>query len=416
MGNNALRDQKTRFRLFLVSVGLANTSDGMVSLTLLWLSTEVYGSAIGGSLVLFFWKMPWVLFSIPAGTFIDSWSLPRLLPRVDAIRAIIIGLLVTFIWFDEDLGSFRASIVLLLSVLILGSLEVVRDITAQAYVPCLVPDARLEAANSTIWTIEFGVALLLAPAIAVILFDFALWAPLLACVMFLVCAAWINSANSTNSRDADVDLKRRQRPKLRSGLNYLLTSPLLFVLSGLTSIWNIMFFGMTVVAVFIAQTTFMLTPTQYSGVLVLSAFAAILGAALAPVLLRTFGASVCSFVLFLSATAALLVLSMVSALWVFALCLMTIYFFGPIWNVISVTERLRATPRPLLGSVLGAHRFFAFGAAAIGAGSVGAISFLATYAGHADLQYFLICLVLSFCGLCAVLICLLSRALGGVIK
>ena len=414
LGNSALRDQKTRFRLFLMSVGLANTSDGMVSLTLLWLSTEVFESVIGGSLILFLRKMPWLLFSIPAGTFVDSWSLPRLLPRVDAIRAIILGLLFAFIWLGEDLGSFRASIVLLMSVLVFGSLEVVRDIAAQAYVPRLVPDARLEAANSTIWTIEFGAALLLAPAIAVILFDFALWAPLSACTLFLTCAAWINSAIPANGGKADVDLKRRQRPKLRSGLNHLLSSPLLLVLSGLTSIWNIMFFGMTVVAVFIAQTTLMLTSTRFSGVLVLSAIAAILGAILAPVFLRTFGASPSSFALFLSAAGALLVLSMVSTLWVFVLCLMIIYFCGPVWTVMSVSERLRATPQSLLGSVLGAHRFFAFRAAAFGAGSVGAISFLAAYAGHPNLQQFLICLALSFCGGCGVLVCGLSRELKDV--
>ena len=83
--------------------------------------------------------IPWLVLSLPAGVYIDRFDRRKLMIAANVIRAILFGLIA----FSAATGTL--SIWTFMAILIgVGCCEVIFDMSAQAFLPQIVPDHLLE--------------------------------------------------------------------------------------------------------------------------------------------------------------------------------------------------------------------------------------------------------------------------------
>lgn len=129
-------------RLLAVAV-LGNTADGvrLAAGPLLVASLTRDPALVGGAV--FVQQLPWLLFSLPVGAYVDRLDRRRLVVGVNVLRALLASLLAVAV----VTGS--ASIVLLYGVLFaVGVAEVIADNTTSALLPSVVGAPELPRANA----------------------------------------------------------------------------------------------------------------------------------------------------------------------------------------------------------------------------------------------------------------------------
>ena len=131
------------------ATGISNIGDGMVhaAAPLLTLSLTNDERLIAG--VSFCSMIPWLVLSLPAGVYIDRFDRRKLMIVANIIRAALFGLIA----FAAATGSL--SIWIFMAILIgVGCCEVIFDMSAQAFLPQIVPDHLLEKANGRLSSLE----------------------------------------------------------------------------------------------------------------------------------------------------------------------------------------------------------------------------------------------------------------------
>lgn len=380
--------------MYFTSAGLANLTDGVSAMAWGWLAVEFTNSLSQASMLIFIWKSPWLLLTLPIGVVVDRFHRVKTIVASDAIRAILFGLLtcLIIIWTTQTGGENISLFILLCGfAFVIGTLEVIRDTAAQAAIPTIFEDDALERSNSNLWLIELLSYLALGPLLAAILFEFAIFGPFLMNTALLFGAAYLSLRY--------VVIKSVTRAGTESfwtaitdGLRFFRSERLLPTLSLVTALWNIVFFGCLTTMVYLAKSRLNLSATEYGTMLALASLGPVTAALVGPALSRTFMKNHLACAALFVAGLALLALLFSNNFLLIVFLLATILFCGPIWNVVSVTYRQRNTPEHMLGRVIGVHRFAAFGASAIGPLVVGIASSTASYSGRADLD-----IALSLC-------------------
>ncbi|MFA5775322.1 MAG: MFS transporter, partial [Ilumatobacteraceae bacterium] len=137
------------FRLQFTASTISNVGDGMVAAAapLLTLTLTSDPRLISG--VTFASFLPWLLLSLPAGVYIDRFNRKTLMVSVNFIRAILFTIIaicaathtLTIWWF-------------MLVLVGVGICEVIFDMSAQAFLPQIVPGQLLEKANGMLSAAE----------------------------------------------------------------------------------------------------------------------------------------------------------------------------------------------------------------------------------------------------------------------
>jgi MFS family permease len=133
----------TGFGRLWTSTGAANLGDGILLAGLPVLATTVTTSPAAVSGVTVALMLPMVLSALPAGAVADRCDRRRVLVAGNLVRAVALGALAVLVAAVD----VRLAVVYL-AALVAASSEVLVDTTAQAAVPGLVPDARLDGANA----------------------------------------------------------------------------------------------------------------------------------------------------------------------------------------------------------------------------------------------------------------------------
>ena len=130
-------------RLFGAGI-CSNLADGLMLVALPWLATLMTDDPFLIALVFASNRLPWLLFSIPAGVLADMFDRRLLVGRMDILRA----LAMTFIFGQTltDIGS-QSIYALIGFAFLIGCAEVVRDNTAQSFLPNIVAPNALESAK-----------------------------------------------------------------------------------------------------------------------------------------------------------------------------------------------------------------------------------------------------------------------------
>ncbi|MGH9895298.1 MAG: MFS transporter [bacterium] len=157
------------WKLWTASV-ISNFGDGLALVAYPWLASAVTRSPLQIALVGVATRIPWLVFTLPAGVITDRVDRRRLVATMDVVRFLItIAVAVVVLVNQRTLpspgalanGDFPtiANPALLLatlyiSALLLGMAEVLRDNAAQTLMPAVVEKSQLERANGRLWGAE----------------------------------------------------------------------------------------------------------------------------------------------------------------------------------------------------------------------------------------------------------------------
>lgn len=142
--------------------GLTNVADGIALLVWAWLASLLTRDPLLIALPPIALRLPWLLFSLPAGVVTDRTNRLRLILAMDLFRALGFVCAGLAVWLALPLPAPRAAgtsasglfAALLACAFVIGTAEVFRDTAAQTIVPAIVDGPDLERANVRMFSAE----------------------------------------------------------------------------------------------------------------------------------------------------------------------------------------------------------------------------------------------------------------------
>lgn len=358
------------FRLLFSSALATNLGDGLIAVAVPWLATLLTHDPLLIGLVAAARHAPWALFALPAGVLTDRHDHRRLILLADTAR-LGLSLALGLVALTANPGTGPVLGLAALAFL-LGSAEVLRDNTAQTFLPDVVDKRQLESANGALWATERLAGQLLGPPMAGFLIGLSIALPFGAQTLLLLAALALIGAMSL----APPAHTRAHQPTLaaiREGLGWLWANPTLRRLALVSGSFNFVGYGFFAIFVLYAQNVLQLDVVGYGLFLTLVAIGGLIGSILGPYVATRIGptASLLLGIAMFSASSAALALQ--APLPVIAAFMLADAFCGMLWDITVVSYRQRHIPPALLGRVNSAYRFIGTGPAALGAFAFGAL-------------------------------------------
>lgn len=394
------------FKLFGAST-ISNLGDGIGVLAYPWLASALTRNPLLIALVAVVQRLPWLLFSLPAGVITDRVSRRTLMIRANAAR-FVVTLGVAFLVLakqgglpgPEQLSSGAAEAVddvslyllILLATLLLGVAEVFYDNAAQTFMPSVVHKEDLERANGRLWSSEQVANEFLGPPIGGFLLAIAFALPFFVdAATFAVSAALItlipatlNRPTAESDRASDNTAPTTWRMELREGFSWLwkheLLRPMAIILGVLNAIGSMSF----AILVLFGQEVLDTSPTEFALLTTGGAVGGIIGGWTASAISKRIGPGRSLALTLVGSGVATTIVGFQSwwpIVWFLFGFQMTL---GVLWNVITVSLRQSIIPDRLLGRVNSVYRFFAWGMIPIGSALGGVIVAIADVNGSRE--------------------------------
>lgn len=352
-----------------LAAGATNLGDGVIAVALPWLATLLTTDALLIGLVAAGRSAPWFLLSLPAGVLTDRFDHRRILITMDLFRLVVAaGLVLLAMTAHPGTGPALALAALSFA---LGSAEVLRDNTAQAFLPALVDKSQLERANSALWSTETLAGQFIGPPLAGLLIGLALALPFGLMVVLLGLAVLL--VGGMNLRPKEPGPRQPMGAALREGLKWLWADVTLRRLALVLGGFNFLGYGYWAVLVLYGQRVLGLDALGYGAFLMLAAFGGLAATLFGPALLDRTGPTAGLLFGMAVFSVTCLTLALSPPIWVVGAVMMIDGFAGMVWNIAQVSYRQRHIPPELLGRVNSVFRFFGTGPAAFGAVAFGAI-------------------------------------------
>jgi len=391
------------FRLLLSASAVSNLGDGIAMVALPWLATLLTRDPLLIATVATAQRLPWLLFSLPAGVWTDRADRRLLMVRADVVRVVLMVLVVLMVMSQtglpvpDDAGS-TAILSLIAIAFLFGSAEVVRDNAAQTVLPSIVDRADLERANGQMWSAEQITGQFIGPPMAGLLIaasmslSFGVDATIYAISAVLVCLI------SLPARKHASDL--RFWPALREGWTWMRCNPMILRLALMLGAVNAVFIGGMTILVLYAQEVMGLSATGYGVLLTFGAMGGVVGGLCSPALVARLGMRLGLLVALGCFVAVNLMIGLFGSPAMVALALFVEAAAGMLWNVVTVSYRQRMIPDALLGRVNSVYRFFGWGAMPFGAMGAGAlVASLTPIIGRSDALHAPYLVAAAVCGL-----------------
>lgn len=355
--------QNRNYRIVVSATVFAGFSSGIFAMALPWLATLLTRDPLAIALVAASVKLPWLLFSLPAGVITDRVDRRLLIARADLLRAVL-SLAIMALALQAGEGGAAIWLLCLIG-LAFGAADVLRENAALTLVPTIVPVQDLERANGTMWSIGQICGHFIGPPVAGVLIGYGAAVPFgLDAVTFGLAALLIWLMVLPVRRPS---APQRFGPALREGIGWLWREPGLFRLAVAVGVYNFFFMANATVLVLYSQEVLRLSATGHGLLLTLAAAGGVLGAWYGGAVQARLGLHR-SMVLALAATAVVYVLiGTVGVVWVVAPALAFEMFSRLVWSVVTVSWRQRQTPDALLGRINSLYRFLAWGPMPLGA-------------------------------------------------
>ena len=372
------------YRKLYSATTLSNIGDGMSTVAYPWLASAVTRNPLLIALVAVAQRLPWLVFTLPAGVITDRVDRKRAMVAMDALRGAFTLLVAVAVLGQQDklpapdevadvVGTRTGLyLVVMVATLLLGCAEVLRDNCGQTFMPSIVEPANLERANGRMWAIESVANTFIGPPIGSLLLVVAFSAPFFVDAgSFFAAAALValipgSFRAERLERSAD-DPPPNWRREMAEGVRWLRGNRLLWSMAIVLGLMNMASMLANAAFVLFAQDVLGVSPLTFTLMGFGFAIGGILGGYLAPWLSKKLGSGTCLALTLASETVVHAVVG-VSSWWplvgvMFALGAM----MGSTWNVITVSLRQTIIPARLLGRVNSVYRFFAWGMIPIGA-------------------------------------------------
>jgi MFS family permease len=367
-------------KVFAASV-ISNLGDGVGLVAYPWLASAVTRNPLLVALVAVANRLPWLVFTLPAGVITDRVDRRKAIVTMDALRAGLTLLVAVAVLSrqselpgPDDVDSVVGTEwlvygVILVATLLLGMAEVLRDNCAQTILPAIVPADALEKANGRMWSAE-GVANTFAgPPLGSLMLAtmFALPFFVDAASFFVAAALVALIPGSFRATRPEGHEPTHWRVELKEGVRWLWRHELLRPMAIILGLMNMA--GLVSFATFVlfAQEVLDVGPLLFTIIGMGGAVGGIVGGSLASRLSKRYGSGTCLAVT-LGGEAIIGFVIGIVAWWpvVFVVFAIT-SLLGILWNVITVSLRQTIIPPHLLGRVNSVYRFFAWGMMPIGA-------------------------------------------------
>ena len=393
------------WRLWTASV-ISNLGDGIAIIAYPWLASAVTRDPILIALIAVAQRLPWLVFTLPAGVITDRLDRRKIMVSMDVVRtAITLFVAATVVGSLSSLPSPDVVAagdpvptnlllygVLLGASLLFGMAEVLRDNAAQTFLPAIVEPEALERANGNLWGAEMVANSFVGPPLGSVLLGVGFALPFFvdagtfavaAALVFVITGDFRTRQKTAAQSNGKIDW----RGEIAEGFGWLWRHPVLrpmAIILGLLNGLGMMtfstlilfaqedldletglltgalepvaeFFGATSVAAFV-----------FSLLLMASAVGGVIGSIVAPRLSKRLGTGTSLFVSIAVWTVASFAIGTATRWWWVAAWGAFTTIFQMLWNIITVSYRQTIIPDALLGRVNSVYRFFGWGMMPIG--------------------------------------------------
>jgi MFS family permease len=347
--------------------------DGVFLAALPLLAATLSRDPLRVSLVSFAGWLPWLLFGLVSGALVDRWDRRRVMWTVDAIRAVLVGVLALAV-----LAGWATIALLAVIGFLLGTGQTLVDNAAQSLIPALVGRnrQRLERANSQLYGARTVGQHFVGPPAGGLLFSLAAWVPFLAdALSFAASSLLVARVRGRFRAQGAADAARAGlRAEIAQGLRWLLAHRLLRALAVLVGLMNLASMAGQAIMVLFAQEQLGLGSVGYGLLLAAHGLGGVLGSLVATRLGRHAGTATLLISAVLVRAVAWLVLGAVSDAWIAGVMLGISGITGAVFGVVGVSLRQAIVPDRLMGRVVSTFRVLGYGAVPVGAILGGAVA------------------------------------------
>ena len=406
---------KNYWRLW-VAHAVSNLGDGISQVAYPWLASAVTRSPLLIAAVAVASRLPWLVFTLPAGVITDRFDRRKIIIAMDITRAFLALLVAVAVTFEVDnlpaLDTVGSGIdlatnwflytVLIVTALLFGCAEVLRDNSAQTFLPEVVEADQLESANGKLWSVEFVTNSFVGPPLGSFLIGIFVFLPFyFDTATFFVSAALIATL-ATIARPVKPQAEKKAlnfRAEIKEGFTWLwkheLLRPMAIILGCLNGLGAITAATVILFAQEILDTSvFIFAILGTAG-----AIGGTVGGILGPKISAKLGSGPSLYLTLLSAPVITLIIGLTSSWQLFWALTAIGTCFAVLWNVITVSLRQSIIPSHLLGRVNSVYRFFAWGSLPIGTLIGGALVDLVQLTGDRELALRLPYLLVTVAGL-----------------
>ena len=371
------------WRLWTASV-VSNLGDGISGVAYPWLASAVTRNPVQIALVGVATRLPWLIFSLPAGVITDRVDRRRLVVVMDVLRTVLtIAVALIVLAYQGDLaspeliGAGRAQppagaglllAVLYVSATLFGIAEVLRDNSAQTLMPAVVAKDNLERANGRLWGAEMLMNSFVGPPLGGFLLAVAFSLPFFVDAGTFAVAAAMAALLTGSFRPARSESApaRSFTADLKEGFRWLWNHRLLRTLAIVLGLLNAASSAAFATIVLYAQEILHLDAAGFGLMASAGAVGGVAGSFLSARISKSLGSGptlASTFIIGGLSSAIIGFTSSAPLVWVmFALG----SFTAVLWNVITVSLRQAIIPDRLLGRVNSVYRFFGWGMMPIG--------------------------------------------------
>lgn len=361
------------YRKLWVASAISNLGDGVRLTALPLMAAQLTREPAQIAAIDLASTLPWFLFALLAGAFVDRVDRRHAMGVANIVRAILVGALALSVLTDN------ATMVLLYVVaFLLGCAETVFDNASQAILPSLVRKDQLERANGRMYAAEFTTNQFAGPPLGAFLFVAAASAPFfLDSASFLIAALLILSfsGNFRTPRDADVP-RTTMRADIAEGIRWLWNHRLLRTLAFMLGTWNALNTAAFSIFVLFALEILEVTEIGYGVLISTLVIGSVLGSLSGSAISRRLGSGTTLILSVATGAVMALIIAITSNPFVVGAMFAIEGFVTVVWNVITVSMRQAIIPDRLLGRVNSVYRLFGWGSMPLGAalgGFLGAV-------------------------------------------
>ncbi len=376
------RSLGANYRKVFTATVISNLGDGVSAVGYPWLASAVTRNPMLIAATGIVQRLPWLVFTLPAGVITDRVDRRRLIVTMDVIRGLItVAVSVAVLGWGghlpkpDQLTSVTGTrvglyLVLTLAALLLGCAEVLRDNSAQTILPSVVAQGDLERANGRMWSAEMAANTFVGPPLGSLLISAAFFLPFAFDAVSFFAAAGLVSLLVGQFRahhgGDDAPLRLPWRTELADGFRWLWHHRLLRTLALTLGPMNMIGSLSTATLVLYAQEVLHTTPLEFAIMGVGGAVGGIVGGITTPRITRRFGTGPTLWLTLIAGVIGPLVIGLVPW-WPIVLIMFAVEMtVGMAWNVITVSLRQEIIPPHLLGRVNSVYRFFGWGMMPIG--------------------------------------------------